>query len=210
MSETNFLPEGLPVTPGKQALASLSDYLDMLVAWNRALNLVGCGDRKVIATNLIGDSFHLAYFLDGILENNAAPKVADLGAGAGLPGIPLRMVWQKGSYTMVEIREKRALFLSNVLSRLKLPRTQIFRGAAEKYLTANAGPDCILSRAFKPWPEMLTMCAPYLADAGFLVIMANQPPPNCVDGWEIAGAYEYKAGAKTRWFWALSTKEDWK
>lgn len=210
MSDANFLPDDLPVMPGEEAVALLSSYLDMLVAWNRALNLVGCGNRKAIVSNLIGDSFHLAYFLDDILKNNDDPEIADLGAGAGLPGIPLRMVWQKGSYAMVEIREKRALFLSNVLSRLKLPRTRIFRGAAEKFLAAGAPPDCILSRAFKPWPEMLKMCAPRLAPAGLVVIMANQPPPNSVDGWETAAAYSYKTGAKTRWFWAMSAKRDWK
>lgn len=210
MSDANFLPDDLPLMPGEEALALLSGYLDMLAAWNRALNLVGCGDGKTITSNLIGDSFHLAYFLDGILHDKAAPQIADLGAGAGLPGIPLRMVWQKGSYAMVEIREKRALFLANVLSRLKLPRTRIFREDAKKFLAANAGLDCVLSRAFKPWPEILKMCAPYLAPDGLVVIMANQPPPDSADGWETAAAYPYRAGDKSRWFWAMSAQKNGK
>ena len=40
-----------------------------------------------------------------------SPETWDLGAGAGIPGIPLRLVWDSGTFTLVEVREKRVLFL---------------------------------------------------------------------------------------------------
>lgn len=90
----------------------------------------------------------------------------DLGAGAGLPGIPLRMFWQLGHYYMIEVREKRSFFLNTALTTLGLQNTYVFRGKAEDFMTTkvkqNIYADLILSRAFMPFAKMLPFVAPYL------------------------------------------------
>ena len=134
------------------------------------------------------------------------PLTWDLGSGAGLPGIPLRMVWTRGGYYMVEVREKRALFLSSALARLQLPSTHVFRGSVEHFFQGQYYPaDCIVSRAFMPWPDLLELTLPRLRPEGVLVILALTPAPERLPApWRLAGVRSYVAAGSGRWFWALS------
>lgn len=196
------LPEDLPLCP--VSLTGLALYINQLLRGSRAMNLVGKSGPAEILRDLICDSFHLAHFLEKLYPAGAEPVIWEPGAGAGLPGVPLRMVWRTGDYTMIEIREKRALFLDNVLGRLKLPATRVFRGPLEKLHASTPNkPDCILSRAFKPWPELVELCQPMLKPGGLLVILAHEPPPKETP-WKVAAASSYPSGAGSRWFWALA------
>ena len=130
---------GLPLP--ETALAPLSAYLSLLMQWNRVMNLVGTHNAEETFSTLIVDSLHLAAFLEqewsqlpALAQLRGAPTCWDLGSGAGLPGIPLRCIWQRGTYWLVEAREKRALFLSTVLARVPLPGTHVFRGRAEAFM----------------------------------------------------------------------------
>lgn len=108
------------VTVPDAALPGLAEYLQLLCRWNKAMNLVGAHHWRDAMQRLVADSFHLATFLDG-LPLPEDPLCWDLGSGAGLPAIPLRMAWQRGTCWLVEAREKRALFLSTVLAREEPP-----------------------------------------------------------------------------------------
>jgi 16S rRNA (guanine527-N7)-methyltransferase len=190
----------------EDALVPLGAYLSLLMRWNRVMNLVGAKNRPE-ALRLVADSFFLARFLEG-LPLPAQPLTWDLGAGAGLPGIPLRMVWQAGEYHLVEAREKRAIFLNTVLARLALPRTFAVCERAENFfarMIAQQGPaDCILSRAFMPWDKLLPFVADSLAPGGFVCIAARRPPPEALPGpWMLAAEYAYEIEETQRFFWAL-------
>ena len=209
------------------ALPALATYLALLTKWNKVMNLVGTRSWQETLRVLLVDSFHLADFLES-LDLPEAPQVWDLGAGAGLPGIPLRMVWQRGHYYMVEAREKRALFLSTVLASVPLPGTHVFRGRAEDFFgRAPKAADMVVSRAFLPWPQVLELVAPHLASActapgqpehedraqrseqgGRVVFLALDPPPAALPaGWAVEQARTYtvqgKSGTDTRHFWSL-------
>ena len=88
------------VTVSSQVLPRLVTYVHMLMTWNRVMNLVGQETWQDAAGFLVADSFYLAPFLES-LPLPGDPRVLDLGAGAGLPGIPLRLLWPEGSYTMI-------------------------------------------------------------------------------------------------------------
>ena len=100
----------------EETFPPLAGYLGLLIQWNRVMNLVGTRAAEDTFFTLVVDSLHLGRFLREDVEYSAAPCCWDLGSGAGLPGLPLRMIWQEGDYWMVEAREKRALFLSTVLA----------------------------------------------------------------------------------------------
>lgn len=211
MLDIERLLPSLPYEVDKTSLDGLSAYLDLLVTWNRVINLSAFDSREKIFSELIVDSFYLADFLDTLFPKNAMPLSADLGAGAGLPGIPLRLLWKAGSYTMVEPREKRSLFLTNALSRLKLERTNVFRGTAEKFFAIHDAikkPDCIISRAFMPWPKLASLCEPHMENNGLLIVMANQKAPANLDRWQLFQDYSYPVADKIRYFWALRKKPD--
>ena len=173
---------GLPVP--EQALRPLALYLTELLRWNSVMNLVGARDWREALVDLAGDSFHLAAFLAD-LPLPAAPLHWDLGSGAGLPGIPLRMVWERGNYWLVEAREKRALFLSRMLYSLRLPRTHVHRGRVEHFFgTQSRGADCVISRAFMPPGTLLPLLAPHLAPDGLVILLCNRLPDALPPGWE--------------------------
>lgn len=191
------------------ALEPLAVYLEMLCRWNAAMNLVGARSWQDILARLVADSFHLASFLEE-LPLPEEPLSWDLGSGAGLPGVPLRMAWTRGDYYMVEVREKRALFLSSVLARLQLSATHVFRGSVEHFFQGQYyQADCIVSRAFMPWPELLELTLPRLRPEGVLVILALTPAPERLPApWRLAGVRSYAAAGSGRWFWALSPSGD--
>ncbi|MCL2123251.1 MAG: class I SAM-dependent methyltransferase [Desulfovibrionaceae bacterium] len=189
----------------EDALGPLGMYLSLLIRWNRVMNLVGAKSWRE-ALRLAADSFFLARFLEG-MPLPAQTLTWDLGAGAGLPGIPLRMVWQAGEYHMVETREKRAIFLNTVLARLTLPRTSAVCERAEHFfarMIAQERPaDCILSRAFMPWKKLLPFVADSLAPGGVVCIAAAYPPEALPGYWVLAAEYAYEIDGAQRFFWAL-------
>lgn len=168
------------------------------------MNLVGPRHWRRMLAELVADSWHLAEFLK-TLPLPEEPRCMDLGAGAGLPGIPLRMLWTPGSYTLVELRQKRVLFMRHVLALTPLQGVDIHEGRAEDALARQAPLDVVLSRAFMPWPKLLVLVRPYLNAGGHLVIMANETPPsNLPRPWNLAGSRFYQIEGKKRHFWALS------
>jgi len=206
---------GFRLTP--EQAQGLSHYLTMLLKWNRAMNLIGRADWPDVFRDLAADSLHLAGFL-AQLNLPEAPLTLDLGAGAGLPGIPLRVMWTAGDYVLVELREKRAVFLTQAVAALKLPRTRVRHGRAESLPDdAEIGrADVVLSRAFMPWPQLLPLAAGLLGASGVLVIMANEPPPDDLAaqtptptqdapgaGFRVVQTLAYPSQERTRYFWAL-------
>ena len=172
------------LTVPDQVLQPLGLYLTELIRWNNVMNLVGAHDWREALANLAGDSFHLPAFLTD-LPLPEAPLHWDLGSGAGLPGIPLRMVWERGEYWLVEAREKRALFLSRMLCSLRLPRTHVYRGRVEQFFgTQPRGADCVISRAFMPPETLLPLLAPHLAPDGLVILLCNRSPATLPPGWE--------------------------
>lgn len=185
--------------------SDLAGYLNLLMQWNRMMNLVGARHWRDALDELIMDSFHLAAFLrERILPDLPdSPVTWDLGSGAGLPGIPLRMVWNDGSYWMVESRDKRTIFLSTVLARHPLKDTHVFRGRAEQFMEGKKA-DLIVSRAFMPWKEMLSFVRGHLTDRGCIVFLtreeleADESLP-----WTPTAVMKYTAADTTRYFCAF-------
>lgn len=180
----------------------LSSYLDLLVKWNKRMNLVGPTSWQEILETLIQDSWYLADFLQGTKDPG---QVLDLGAGAGLPGIPLRIFWQVGDYYLVEPRHKRAIFMEWAVSAMGLPRTWVFCGRMEELPGARRRADLVVSRAFKPWAELLTDVREYLAPDGRVLIMSNAARPDTrIKDYALEATQEYLVAGKKRYFWLFA------
>jgi 16S rRNA (guanine527-N7)-methyltransferase len=206
----------------KAQASQLSLYLTLLLKWSRAMNLVGRATWPEVFRDLAADSLHLAGFLAG-LALPQAPLTLDLGAGAGLPGLPLRVLWGAGDYLLVELREKRAVFLRQAVAELQqagaLPGVRVFHGRAEAVqeelarLGLRPRADVIVSRAFMPWPKLLPLAAGLLTPGGRLVVLANEPPPSAGElaavqaetgaGFGVEASQGYPARGKTCYFWSL-------
>lgn len=183
--------------------SSLAAYLELLLHWNSRINLVGARSWGEALDDLILDSFHLAAFLSGLpLSARTDIQTWDLGSGAGLPGIPLRMIWPNGEYWLVEAREKRALFLSTVLARIPLPGTRVFRGRAETFMPGRKA-DLVISRAFMPWPRVLDLVKPHLAEGGTVILMTGEKVGRAGE-WRVEKSLAYRSGENERHITAIT------
>ena len=181
----------------------LSIYLSLLTRWNRVMNLVGKARPEDILHVLIADSFYLAKFLDD-LPLPESPEIWDLGSGAGLPGIPLRLLRQQGQYTLVEARDKRAGFLQTVLAACPLQGTAVFRGRVEVFMPTRPKANMTISRAFMPWEQVLRLVAPFISSGGLCVFLMRKPAPTALPKeWSLFLQQKYSTAGQERYFWAL-------
>ena len=195
--------EGLGFVLSDGALVALSSYLALLVKWNRVMNLVGPSDWEDILSSLVIDSLYLAEFIQ-TLPLPEHPECRDLGAGAGLPGLPLRMIWQKGNYTLVEAREKRALFLRSCLAAAPLPGVSVYHGRAEAFMASAPHAHLTVSRAFLPWERVLALVSPYTDNGSFCLFLTLSPLPSSLpEEWRPFAEKRYTAHNNDRYFWAL-------
>ena len=176
----------------------LSVYLGLLVKWNSRMNLVGPSTWPEILETLIQDSWHLADLLHA-LETQPG-QTLDLGAGAGLPGIPLRVFWQSGEYYLVEPRQKRALFMEQAAAHMKLPRTKVICARMEALPPARREANLIVSRAFMPWQKLLGEVKSYLAPQGRVLVMSNETSADTVEGYSLEQVRDYTVAGKKRYF----------
>jgi 16S rRNA (guanine527-N7)-methyltransferase len=176
----------------------LTVYLGLLVKWNSRMNLVGPATWTEILEILIQDSWHLADLLQTLTPQPG--QTLDLGAGAGLPGIPLRVFWQSGDYYLVEPRQKRAIFMEQAAAHMKLPRTKVICGRMEALPAARRQADLIVSRAFMPWKKLLAEVRGYLAPQGRVLVMSNETSDECVEGYALEQVLDYTVAGKKRFF----------
>ena len=199
---------GFETTP--EQAGQLSAYLTLLMQWNKVMNLVGARHWRDALDDLVMDSFHLNDFLRAqvLPALPATPVCWDLGSGAGLPGIPLRILWNEGDYWMVESRDKRTIFLSTVLARSPLAGTHVFHGRAEQFMEGKKA-DLIVSRAFMPWKELLAFIKGHLNPGGQIVFLTLEElkADEGMD-WTATGHASYKIGKDTRHFCAFAQKQD--
>lgn len=208
----NKLLQGQGFSLTEKELDSLAQYLSLLEKWNRVMNLVGPGSWVDITNGLILDSLYLARYLENA-GLPAQPLCWDFGSGAGLPGIPLRILWQNGSYHLVEAREKRALFMRTVLSQLKLPDTHVTQARIENFMEKSDPADILISRAFMPWEKLLETMQGRLAKNGKVLIMALEHAPalpkHLAEHWQLKNEFKYSLPIpginNQRYFWLLSS-----
>lgn len=157
-----------------------SRYLDLLGLWNRSQNLTGLQGPAEIVRGLFEDSL---LFLP--LLPDRPLRVVDLGAGAGIPGIPLRIVDEGIDLTLVESRRKRVSFLRAVRRELGFERGMVIEeGRAEvlaREITARDGVfDVALARAIGDLRKVVPMALSYLKPKGLFIMSA--PPPDRLAG----------------------------
>ena len=178
-------------------------YIETLLKWNKVINLTGFTSASDIIQHLILEAFPLRTFLEELhLPDDIT--MHDLGAGAGFPGIPLRILWDHGTYIMIEIREKRALFLAQLLANLKLSRTEVHRGSFEAYFAQKAcQSDLILSKACLTQAKLFQAADTYAQENGILVCFSHTEPPVSYKNWDCIAKKAYNLPKKTHWLGAF-------
>lgn len=142
----------------------LVDYVELLTRWNAAYNLTAVRDPgDMIARHLL-DSLAIAPYVSG-------GSLADLGSGAGLPGIPLALLQPDRQFTLVDSNGKKARFLREAVRALKLGHVRVFEGRVQD---VPGQFDCITARAFATLADMLNWAGGLLADGGRWLAMKGK------------------------------------
>jgi 16S rRNA (guanine527-N7)-methyltransferase len=114
---------------------------------------------------------HILDGLRGVPDIAGAAKVADLGSGAGVPGIPLAIAAPSSSFVLVEPRRGRVAFLEAVVDDLRLPNVRVFLGRAED---VDGSFDVCVARALAPLDRAWALAEPLLGGTGKLIYWAGE------------------------------------
>lgn len=170
-------------------LLSISMYIDILVHWNARLNLTAIRDPEEIVTRHFGESFFAARHIFssarrvptasqnvGVADDQRPTtnaRLADLGSGAGFPGIPIKLWTPDITLTLIEANQKKATFLREVVRTLKLENVDIQNVRAETIGSSRF--DVITLRAVERLGEVLPIAGSLLANGGKLALLISEP-----------------------------------
>ena len=176
----------LSVSDGQQE--QLLAFLALLSKWNRAYNLTAVRDERVMVSRQLLDSLSLLPWV-------TTEHLLDVGAGGGLPGVPLAIVCPDKRFTLLDSNGKKTRFLNQCVLELGLDNVQVIHGRAE---------DCqpeqpfsqISSRAFTALDNLVNWCGQLLATDGQFLAMKGQYPDDEVSalpaGWQVESSHSLK------------------
>jgi 16S rRNA (guanine527-N7)-methyltransferase len=128
-TSANAEEESAVLTPAQ--LQRISMYIDILLRWNARINLTAVRDEEEVVTRHFGESLFAARHLFPLAERNSACRLADLGSGAGFPGIPIKIWAPNVALTLIESSHKKAAFLREVARALTMTGIDIQNVRAE-------------------------------------------------------------------------------
>jgi 16S rRNA (guanine527-N7)-methyltransferase len=169
--------DAVGVTIATAQLQQLRAYIDTLQLWNRRMALVSQRDLEVILSKHVADSVAAAAWC------GAARRIADLGSGAGFPGVPIAILHPQAQVCLMESIGKKASFLEEARRAARLLNLTVFNGRIESAwaMPAHRGAyDLVTARALTDLNGLLTLAAPLLSAGGRLMAMraaeAGAPP----------------------------------
>lgn len=149
------------------AQARLLAYLDLLVKWNGTYNLTAVRDPAEMVSRHLLDSLAVLPYLHGA-------TLADIGSGAGLPGIPLAIARPEVAVTLVESNGKKSRFQREVVRSLPLPNVTV---AEARVQDVQGRFDTVTARAFASIKDMLEWGGHLLTDDGRWLAMKGHAEP---------------------------------
>jgi len=149
-----------------EQLAAFGNYLETLLFWANRLSLTGARTAGEIVRRHILDSLSVALYVQ------PGCRLADLGSGAGFPGVPLAIACPRSAAVLIESRRKRANFLRELARRCGLSNLEVLEERAEEVAARRPGSfDLVVSRAVWPIADFLKLCGLLLRPAGLAVAM---------------------------------------
>jgi 16S rRNA (guanine527-N7)-methyltransferase len=164
--------------------ARLQQLLNELERWNRTYNLTAITKREDMVTHHLLDSLAVNPELQG-------SAIADVGTGAGFPGLPLAVLNPERRFTLIDSAGKKIRFVSHVAHALGLTNVEGIHARVES-LRPEKPFETIVTRAFSPLPEMLEKVGPLCGPGTNVLAMKGKWPREEVDaippGWRLANS----------------------
>ena len=162
--------------------------LDELTRWNRTYNLTAINTPAAMLTHHLLDSLAIHPDLHGT-------RVADVGTGAGFPGLPLALCNPARHFTLIDSTAKKIHFVSHAAHALGLTNVTVVHARAET-LKPEVPFDTVAVRALAPLPQMLAQVAPLCGAQTRVLAMKGRWPTEELAAlpatWRLAGSRELK------------------
>ncbi len=162
---------------------ALVHFAELIRRWNRFAKLVSRQDERRIHERHLRDSLSLVAVL-AQLENPL--RIADVGSGAGLPGVPLAVVLPDAHVTLIERSAKKSRFLQRVAMELGLPNVDV---VCDDVVNVTAKYDVVVSRAVMAPDRLWPLAFRILRAEGHMVVLDRVrdtgagPPVDSVEGF---------------------------
>jgi len=165
-----------------QLLTLLAELQD----WNSRFNLTAIRDPVEVVDKHLLDSLSIQRYLHG-------RTVADIGTGAGFPGLPLAIVDPERQFTLIEATAKKARFVEHVVTRLALSNVSVVNVRTEQY-RPSARFDCVVARALGKLSEIVRVAGHLCAPRGKVLAMKGKAPRAEIDdlpsGWRVVAVHQ--------------------
>lgn len=168
-----LLEHGIDLTSTQ--LDQFETYYEELVTWNEKMNLTGITEREQVYIKHFYDSVTLSFYVDMAKISN----MADIGSGAGFPGIPLKICYPELQLTIVDSLNKRIGFLQNVVDKLGLQKVELIHGRAEDMARKEHlrdAFDLVTARAVARMAVLNEFCLPFVKNGGLFAAMKGSDP----------------------------------
>lgn len=176
---------GLGLELSAEQEARLVAHLDLLDEWGSRMNLTAIRDRPAQLTKHLLDSLTVLPFLHG-------NRIADVGSGAGFPGVPLAIVEPGRHFALIESTGKKCRFLEHVRDTLGLTNVEVVQARAEAYRPEMRF-DTVIARAVGPLADLVKVSGHLVVGGGRLLAMKGRYPEDEIaarlTGWKVAAVH---------------------
>ena len=151
----------------EQTIEKLTIYRDLLVSWNDRVRLLSRSDRDRIMTRHIFESLVVLRYLG---PNQS--RIADLGSGGGLPGVPINLANPQLGVSLIESARMKTLFLKEVVRSMSLSNIEVLHDRAESVALTRSGTfDIVTARAVSRLDRVWELAEPLLKPQGSLIAL---------------------------------------
>jgi 16S rRNA (guanine527-N7)-methyltransferase len=161
----------------------IHEYVRILLKWNKLVGLTSIVDPTEIVVRHFGESMYLLSILP--VENG---RLADVGSGAGFPGLALKILCQGLNVNLIESNKKKCAFLSEVVRSLDLRGVDIISMPFEEIRTEGGFANFVTARALGGFPSLLRWSRKSLSDRGHIAL------------W-VGGEDSTKISSTAGWIW---------
>ena len=172
---------GVSLTEPQQL--TLINFIALLIKWNKVYNLTAVRDPLKILDRHILDSLSVLPYLQGT-------RLIDIGAGAGIPGIPLAVAQYEKQFVLLDSNRKKTRFMQQAKTELSLENVDVVHARVENYQPDQLF-DTVISRAFASLKKMAEWSSHLVNESGVLFAMKGSYPEQEIS--ELANSFEIKA-----------------
>ena len=166
--------------------AAMMRLLEELLDWNQRVNLTAITEPEDIVDKHFLDSLSIQPHLRG-------RRIADIGTGAGFPGIPLALVNPKKHFTLIEATGKKVAFVRHATATLGISNVEVIQARSETW-RPKVPFDCVIARALGKLADFVKFAGHLCARDGRMLAMKGRHPTAEMDelppGWRIAALHD--------------------